>query len=275
MRNWMIYANPTKAGAMALAEEIRGYLASKGCRAQLWTRSGQPLPQEGMDALLVLGGDGTMLQAARDSGWNTLPLIGVNLGTLGYMTQIEPESYKTALDQLLAGEGKIQSRMLLQVEVQPREGEDGRDKALNDVVFTRRGPLKLITYDVHVNGVFLCQYHADGILLSTPTGSTGYNLSAGGPIVHPGARLLLLTPICAHTLNQRSIVLEAKDRVEISIPLSRSGAVQEAELVCDGGAPVALRSGDRVEVAAAKEELGLLQLEGLGFIELLQTKIKA
>lgn len=170
------------------------------------------------DCMIVLGGDGTVLQAARLTKMLRVPIIGVNLGTLGYMTEVEVPNLEESLERLIAGDYVQESRMMLGGRATFADGRREEGWALNDIVISRSGPLQIIKFNIYVNGQFLNDYSADGVIVTTPTGSTGYNLSAGGPLVEPGARLIVLTPICPHSLNQRSIVLSPEDVIEIQIP---------------------------------------------------------
>ena len=167
-----------------------------------------------------------------------IPLIGVNLGTLGYLAEVESSHLEVALKQLTEDDFTCEKRMMLWGKFLPDGAEEGtseiKNYALNDIAITRKGSLQVLCFHIYVNEQYLCTYHADGVLLSTPTGSTGYNLSAGGPIVEPSAEFILLTPICPHTLNSRSIILSSEDVVEIVIPKGREGHVQCLEVNFDG-----------------------------------------
>lgn len=228
---------------------------------------------EDTDCILVLGGDGTLLQTARDTVRLGIPLLGVNLGTLGFLAEVEKSGIPEALDQLMAGNYQVAERMLLDGMVIRDGKEIWKAHALNDVVVNRYGHLMVLTYEVSVNGQKLNRYQADGIILSTPTGSTGYNMSAGGPIVEPGARLMVMTPICPHTLNTRSIVLSATDTVEILINEGRSGQLQQAEINFDGGLTLQLVTGDRVVMQKSEQIIKLIHLSNVSFLEMLHKKM--
>ena len=216
MRHFLIYTNRQKDKGSAVTERVCRYLAGRGqqvavrdyrdgredpkCREDLDRQEAFALSNA--DCMIVLGGDGTVLQAAREARQFHIPIIGVNLGTLGYMTEIEPSGLEEALERLIAGDYEQESRMMLEGKAFLEDGRIQEGWALNDIVISRSGPLRTIQFDIYVNGRFLNDYNADGMIVTTPTGSTGYNLSAGGPIVEPKARLITLTPICPHTLNQ-------------------------------------------------------------------------
>ncbi len=223
--------------------------------------------------MIVLGGDGTVLQAVRETGSLHIPLIGVNLGTLGYLTEIEPAHLEEALEKLVAGEYEQENRMMLSGRVFLTEGGTEEDWALNDIVISRSGSLQIIRFHIYVNGQFLNSYDADGMIVTTPTGSTGYNLSAGGPLVEPGARLILLTPICPHSLNQRSIVLSPEDVVEIEIPLGRDGGGQRVEANFDGSHVIRLGTGDRIRILRSGKTTEFLRLNHVSFLEVLHRKM--
>lgn len=285
-KHFLIYTNLHKDRDMATTNYIRDYLETRGqcCTVMVKepdfksytapdTEEGDTsLPQEA-SCMIVLGGDGTMLQAVRDVKKRRIPLIGVNLGTLGYMTEIEPEGLPEALNRLIEGEYQTESRMMLNGRVLFQNGNEDEGWALNDIVITRTGSLKVVQYNIYVNGQFLNDYHADGIIVTTPTGSTGYNLSAGGPIVEPGARLLMLTPVCPHTLNQRSIILSPDDCVEIEIPQGVEGREQTAEVNFDGGHSLKLQTGDRVRVVKSDQTCEIIHLNQVSFLKVLHKKM--
>ena len=163
--------------------------------------------------------------------------------------------------------------MLLKGQTILENGEIREDLALNDIVIARSGYLRIVSIRIIVNGMFLNEYQADGIIITTPTGSTGYNLSAGGPLVEPSAKLIMLTPICPHTLNQRSIILSAEDEIEIEIPLGKEDKEQELEAYFDGTRSMTLRSGDRILVKKSEECAEFIQLSKISFLEKLHQKM--
>lgn len=280
-KHFLIYANQYKDPKLEVANRIKDYLTSKGQRVSMqvidkdWKQTGRPemkLPV-GVDFLLVLGGDGTVLQAARETLHSHVPLIGVNLGTLGFMTQIEPSNLESALDRLIAGDYREESRMLLEGRAELKNEGIREGLALNDVVISRSGPLRVISIKIYVNGSFLHEYQADGMIITTPTGSTGYNLSAGGPLVEPGAKLLMLTPICPHSLNHRSIILSPEDVVTIEIPMGKEDKEQELSASFDGANSFTMRTGDRMVIKRSEESARFLQLSKVSFLETLHEKM--
>ena len=235
------------------------------------------LRPEADSCILVLGGDGTLLQAARDTFETEIPLLGINLGTLGYLAEADMENVEQILDRLLRDSCEREERMVLEGRI-CRENTDaqeteGQDFALNDIVISRCGSLQILTLRIFVNGQFLNSYSADGMIVATPTGSTGYNMSAGGPIVEPQARLLLLTPICPHTLNTRSIVLSPEDEVVIEIPQGRDNGTQTVEASFDGSHKKTMRTGDRIEIKKASRTVGFLKVNSESFLSVLHKKM--
>lgn len=221
----------------------------------------------------MLGGDGTVLQAARETKKLFIPIIGVNLGTLGYMTEIEPANLEESLDHLLAGEYTKESRMMLNGKVTfhcDKQWEEGW--ALNDIVISRRGSIQMLYLDIYVNGQFLHRYKADGMIVATPTGASSYSLSAGGPLVEPSAKLILLTAICPHSLNHRSIVLSPEDVIEIEIPNGREGQKQTVEANFDGSHKISMCTGDRIRIVQSEKITEFLRLNQVSFMEVLHKK---
>ncbi|MBP3477651.1 MAG: NAD(+)/NADH kinase [Lachnospiraceae bacterium] len=234
--------------------------------------SDEQLPGESVDCILVLGGDGTLLRAARNMMDNDIPLLGINLGTLGYLAEVESANLEAALDQLLRDDFTREERMMLVGQVD-KQGTGEENFALNDIVISRCGSLQILTFHIYVNGQFLNSYSADGIIVATPTGSTGYNMSAGGPIVEPCARLLLLTPICPHTLNTRSIILAPEDEIRIEIPQGRDGHLQTVEANFDGSHKIILQTGDHIVISKAAKTTGILKLNTESFLSVLHKKM--
>ncbi len=226
------------------------------------------------DCMIVLGGDGTVLQAARLTKMLRVPIIGVNLGTLGYMTEVEVPNLEESLERLIAGDYVQESRMMLGGRATFADGRREEGWALNDIVISRSGPLQIIKFNIYVNGQFLNDYSADGVIVTTPTGSTGYNLSAGGPLVEPGARLIVLTPICPHSLNQRSIVLSPEDVIEIQIPARGESGNQNVEASFDGNHVIPLGTGDRLRIVRSEETTEFLKLGQGSFLDVLHRKMK-
>ena len=282
MNHFFIITNPCKDQGLKTTEQVVKLLTEAGaaCRVQVAEErregrmytdvSGIPSDTE---CILVLGGDGTLIEAARDTMDLNIPLLGINLGTLGFLAEVEKGNLQHALDLLLRDCYQIESRMMLCGRLY-RDGEcPVRSYALNDIVITRSGSMQIIHFHIYVNGQFLNEYSADGVIVSTPTGSTGYNMSAGGPLVEPGANLLVITPICPHTLNTRSIVLSAEDEVVVEMAARKKDAPFRAELNFDGGHAVSLMLGDRIVVTRSEKTTDILKLSQVSFLEALHNKM--
>ena len=222
-----------------------------------------------VDLLLVLGGDGTLLSMARLVGDLGVPILGVNLGGLGFLTALTKDELFPALEAFLAGGLVIEERVMLAAQVW-RHGERLSEYvALNDVVITKSAMSRIINLAVSVDGHFATAYRADGLIISTPTGSTAYCLSAGGPIVFPTMPAVVLTPICSHTLTNRPIVLPADQRVEVTLQSD-----QDVMLTLDGQVGFALKEADVVAIHQATARIQLLRFPQKDFFSVLRTKLK-
>jgi NAD+ kinase len=280
MKHFYLIVNKEKENAEKGAEMIAEYLSRQRCEC-LWDQEppdtseyrytdGRKVPQE-TECVIVLGGDGTLIQASRDLAGRNLPLFGVNMGHLGYLTQICCErDILTAMDDLLADRYRLEHRMMLQGRVISDGRTVAEDIALNDIILGRMG-LHTLKYDLYVNGEFFNEYTADGMIMATPTGSTAYNLSAGGPIAAPESDLIIMTPICPHTLNSRSIVLSSENRIMLKVT---GGEDREQFLSFDGDTVVKLRRGDRIEVERSEITTTLVQLSQVSFLENIRKKMK-
>ena len=287
MKHFLIYTNKYKDKELKTTEKIKKYLADRGQKVTVkeaeWKNKTSNLSDAmaeagdipaDIDYMIVLGGDGTVLQAARETKSMGIPIIGFNLGTLGYMTELDASNLEEGLERLIAGDYQEQSRMTLKGKVFHSSGETEEGWALNDIVVSRSGSLQIIKFLIRVNGQFLQEYNADGMIVTTPTGSTGYNLSAGGPIVKPGSKLIVLTPICPHTLMQRSIALASDDVVEIEIPKGKEDMHQTVEVLFDGKHRVILETGDCIRIVKSEESIKFLQLNQVSFLEVLHKKMR-
>lgn len=230
---------------------------------------------EGTECILVLGGDGTLIQAARDTVNRKIPLLGVNLGTLGFLAEIEKTNVNEALDSLILDNYTIEPRMMLEGTVCRRGVPRVHNLALNDIVVNRAGALRVIDYEIIVNGQPLNTYTADGMIIATPTGSTGYSLSAGGPIISPVASMIVATPICPHTLAARSIVLSGSDHVRIRIGAGRRHDQEKAYATFDGEVCVPMQTGDYVDIRKSDKTTDILKISRMSFLEVLRNKMQA
>lgn len=280
MQSFGIFANEYKDRNLEFSKKIATYIRSKGAKAQI-LKKGDSF--DGVEVVLVLGGDGTMIRTATMLGKENIPLVGVNLGTLGYLCELEEDTVFPAIDCLLSDDYLLETRMMLTgAQVSSKdESWDSTDwmkdsdanSALNDIVLHRSNEMCVLSFHVYVNGMFLATYRADGIILSTPTGSTGYNMSAGGPIVDPKASIILLTPINAHNLNSKSIVLTADDVIEIEVGTSREEQDEKAIVSFDGDIAMALKVNDRIRIAKADKETYICKVQNESFLEILRRKM--
>ena len=271
MKKFGIVINETKDPNMKVTNRIISYLVSKGA-GYVVLKDARNLAED-VECMLVLGGDGTMLQAADGMAGKDIPMIGVNLGTLGFLSEVELDNLEEALEQLIDDEYVLDERIMLQGRIEGKGSVKELSPALNDISITRCGSLQIIALKISVNGQFLCRWNADGIIISTPTGSTGYNMSAGGPIVEPGADLIVLTPICAHTLNARSIILKAEDCVEIEIDSGHDGKILQVEANSDGNESLSMKTGDKIIISKAKNTTKIIKLSKVSFLEILHKKM--
>ncbi len=229
--------------------------------------------KEGTQALLVLGGDGTLLSVAIRLRKLDIPMLGINLGHIGYLAEVEAGEVEGAIKRLLSDDFVIEERMMLAGYTVTGGVAGELEHALNDIVLSRHGDLQVASYRIYVNDVFLYEYSGDGIIISTPTGSTGYNLSAAGPIVEPSASLLVMTPICPHTLNTRSIVLSDEDTIRVELLPGRSAREAEAGTYFDGVPMGVLSAGDCIEVRKSKRVCRFIKLGNDGFLQVLRKKL--
>lgn len=289
MRQFYVITNCEKDKDLETTGQIYNYLRERGCACEVreyqrrnhpsgetdWKYTDDSWIPQGTDCILVLGGDGTLLQAARDTINRKIPLLGINLGTLGFLAEIEKSGIPDALDSLLLDNYTIEPRMVLEGSVYRNGRETVKDIALNDIVVNRSGALRVIDYEIQVNGEPLNCYSADGMIVSTPTGSTGYSLSAGGPIISPMASMIVVTPICPHTLTARSIVLSGGDSVRVQIGSGRRSLHEEAFATFDGEVPVPMETGDYVEIHRSEKIVNILKISKVSFLEVLRNKMRA
>lgn len=284
MDKFYIITNSEKDIGYLVSDKIKKFLEDhqKTCfiSKQLVKKAGMPyrytnpsdVPLD-TECILVLGGDGTLIQAARDLFGRNIPFIGVNFGTLGYLAEVEKQNLIPALEKLMANEFQLEKRMMLDGTVFREKEKVEKDIALNDIVISRSGSLRVIDFKVYVNGEFLNLYSADGIIISTPTGSTAYNLSAGGPIVSPVASLIVVTPICPHTLNTRSMILSADDIITIEMCPDRNGKEEERLVSFDGDNSMKVFVKDKIEIKKSEQYTEIIQLNKISFLEVLRRKM--
>ena len=212
--------------------------------------------------------------SARDVVHREIPMLGINLGTLGFLAEIDKTSIYTALDKLFADDYEIEERMMLTGTVWRGDKITGQDVALNDIVISRVGPpLRVIGFNNYVNDGYLNSYNADGIIIATPTGSTGYSLSCGGPIISPNAAMTVMTPIAPHTLNTRSIIFPEDDVITVELGEGRRQIQENGLASFDGDVEVPMSTGDRIVIKKASVSVKILKLNHLSFVEVLRQKM--
>ena len=284
MDKFYIITNSDKDKDFQITNEIVSYLKKNGkkCPVQQAERklegayhytNPERIP-EGTQCILVLGGDGTLLQAARDVVYRKIPMLGINLGTLGFLAEVDRQSIHAALDKLIADDYEIEERMMLTGTVWHGDKIIGQDIALNDIVIGREGPLRVVRFKNYVNDVYLNSYNADGIIIATPTGSTGYSLSCGGPIVSPNAAMTLMTPIAPHTLNTRSIIFPEEDVITVELGEGRRQVQEQGLASFDGDTEIPIVTGDRIVIQKASASVKILKLNHLSFVEVLRQKME-
>lgn len=282
MKHFYIIANPQRDEQLKLTKEMQQYILAHGgsCGYQINRElegisfDKEKIPKE-TECILVVGGDGTLLGAARDMAERNIPLIGVNTGHIGYLCELDKDTVTQGLEQLLKDDTyTLEKRMLLAGYRITAEGQSEENIALNDIVIHRSGFLQVVDLVIYVNGEYLNTYSADGMIIATPTGSTAYSMSAGGPIVDPKANLLLITPISPHSLNAKSIVLGAEDEITIEIAARQSGQEEKAEVSFDGNHAGTLAAGEKIVVRKAKVYTRILKLSNLSFVERLGKKLQ-
>ncbi|MCK5813668.1 MAG: NAD(+) kinase [Cocleimonas sp.] len=223
-----------------------------------------------IDIAIVVGGDGTLLKIGRFLSEYSIPVIGINLGRLGFLVDISPEQVVAKLDAIFKGQYIKESRSLLHASAYRDEILLGEGSALNDVVLHVRNDIRMIEFTTHIDGKFVNNQRADGMIIATPTGSTAYSLSGGGPILHPELDAVVLVPICPHTLSHRPIVVGNKGMIEISLCESRE---VNSRLSFDGQANIDLQAGDKVVIRQKKHRLMLIHPEGYDYYQILRTKL--
>lgn len=277
-----VIANLDKPPAVEVAREAVNYLTGRVpvllLQGSLAERLGRPelaaegLPLDENDAVVVFGGDGTILTASQHCAKTRTPMLGVNLGRFGFLTETLPEMLIPALERLIKGHYTTEERLTLSCEILRRKQIVRFEHALNEVVIAH-GPLARVMHlATSINGKYITTYLADGVIVATPTGSTAYSLSAGGPLVHPEVSAMLLTPICPHTLMTRSILVPATHVIEVQV--KRTDGVY-GQVTVDGQRGAPLEQDDTIRVKMAEQPVRLItDIGGADFYEKLQTKLR-
>lgn len=225
------------------------------------------------DCVIVLGGDGTILSTAREIGQYQIPLLGVNLGHLGFLAEIDPKDVYETLNDIVSNHYIIDDRMMLQTKIIEKNSFRDIGLALNDIVVSRSSISRMLGYSIYVNNDLVNHYYADGVIISTPTGSTAYNLSAGGPILSPNDEMMVITPICPHSLTSRSIVISSNDQVRINFECDRSACKGDLQITVDGQNVIQIDSESEIVIQKASVYTHLIKTGNKDFFKLLRKKL--
>ena len=274
-----IISKPGAVGASAIIPKLVEWLTARGIGFRLDEETavycgGPGIPRaevpEGCDLLVVLGGDGTLLSAARAIGRREIPLLAVNLGGLGFLTAITVDELYPELERAFKGEHRVAKRRFLSVEVHRGAETVAAFDALNDAVLSKLELARMIDLEAYVDGQFVCAYKADGLIVATPTGSTAYSLSAGGPIIFPSVPAICLTPICPHMLTNRPVLVPETSVIRL-VSRSSQGTVC---LTIDGQVGVPIQEGDEVQCRSSNYSLRLVRPPRMKFFDVLRAKLK-
>ena len=271
MKDIGIIVNRGKDPDLSFTGRLVEWLKSRDCVPELLTGGEDCDAKYGrFDFLICLGGDGTMLKAAGGAALGGVPLIGVNLGDMGYLTDATRSEAVKALDKVLRGNYKLEKRMMLEADLSGY-GITAVSPALNEICVARGVRSKLIQIKLWINDEYIDEYRCDGIIVSTPTGSTAYNLSAGGPILKPDANMIAVTPICSHALYTRPFVVSADDAVQMQL----GGALDtcDASVLTDGKHVVNLNAGDKIEIKRSEYFSTIIKTNEYGFYDILRQKM--
>ena len=282
IRSIGIFSRPRRADLTAIVAPLLEWIAKRGCNALYDTETAEALSDGSTgglsrnqlaaqsDLLVVLGGDGTLLAAAREAAPRGIPVLPINLGSLGFLTSFTLEELYPALEETLAGKAETSERVMLTASLL-RKGQVLENKnVLNEIVVNKGALARMIEVELYIDEEFVCRYRADGLIVATPTGSTAYSLSAGGPIVHPDVESLIVTPICPHTLTDRPVVIGDGCKIEMRL----RGDAESVYLTLDGQKGILMQSEDRVGIARARERLKLIQPHRKSYYEILRSKLK-
>ena len=277
MNNFFIIANKQKDINLEITEQIRHHISRLGAVCNIYDQYDRDVSSiditEGTQCILVIGGDGTILAAARMLVGSNIPLLGINLGTLGFLADVNLADLSKTLDLLLQDQYQVENRIMLTAEVYKQGEKAATYIALNDFNINRFGASRVIGLKVGINGSVIDRYRADGVIVCTPTGSTGYNLSAGGPIINPTCKNFVITPICPHSLTARSIVLAKEDIVTVEVEQIRSNIKEEAIISFDGREGLSLFPWDQVKIYKSQEVTPLIKATEVSFVQILKEKL--
>lgn len=282
MKNFFIIHNEDKKYTGETIKAIETLLKERNCNVTLNDSNKATRPYlytnpnsipNNTDCIISVGGDGTLIRAARDTVDLGIPIIGVNTGHLGFLAEVEIDKLKEAVEKLISDEFHIENRMRLSVGGF-NNGLNIKDSALNDIVFLKKSHFGVLGINVYVNHQHLNTYNADGVIISTPTGSTGYSLSAGGPMVDPSTDLIVITPICPHTINARPVVLSGSSHIEVRLNQASIEKNIMAMVICDGEQIDVLKDNGFLQINSSLAVTRIIKLNSLNFIKTLRNKMK-
>ena len=276
-----IFSRPRRATIAEIVPQLLEWLKARGVTPVIDAETANTMSRgdigktrhqivQEADLLLVLGGDGTILAAAREAAPHGIPVLPVNLGGLGFLTSFTLEELYPALEDALAGRAAINERVLLFAERTHNGNILTQQLVLNDAVVHKGTLARMIELELFIDGGFVCRYRADGLIVATPTGSTAYSMSAGGPIVHPSVESILITPICPHTLSDRPVVVRDTSKIELKLAETSDSVF----LTMDGQIGVPMQAGDGIRIMRAKERLKLINPPNKTYFEILRNKLK-
>lgn len=279
MKDFFIVARNEEERNLALIKDIISYIEKKGgtCSYQVnpEDNSNEKLNvPEQAQCILTIGGDGTLIRAAQNTAGKNIPLLGINRGHLGYLCDLDDENIYSGIDRLLQEKYEIEQRMMLSGYIHGQEGDSDWVPALNDIVLCSPYGLEVIHLTVYVNGQYLYSYNCDGMIFSTPTGSTAYNLSAHGPIVDPKTNLILITPINPHTLNARSIIIDQTGEIEVEIIPRRFDGKEMAQVSFDGNHQQLLKPSQRLKIHKSPETSSMIRFQQYNYLERIRSKMQ-
>lgn len=263
-RNIAIVAKPDDPRIEEPLSVLTRHLAKIGLNQVKHTEIGEA------DLAIAIGGDGTMLYASRLVSAFGIPILGVNRGRLGFLADVLPDELVSSVDHVLAGNYSIDSRLLLETRLRRPSGEEEVSFALNDVVLQRRETGRMVDFETRIAGRYVNTHSGDGLIVATPTGSTAYSLSCGGPIIEPQLNALVIVPICPHTLTDRPLVVSADEAIEVSL-LQRDDT--RAEITVDGFSLGAFEPDDKLQIMAAENRISLVHPPGYDFFGILRSKL--
>ncbi len=285
MNNFLIVVNRQKDKTEEVTKKVQDYLRSRGklCHVAAPLETDDPVLNRftdmhrlrrdiDYDCIIVIGGDGTFLNAVSDFGKMHIPMVGVNLGTLGFLAAIDLDRLEEGLDALIEGRFKIEDRLLIKGTVYKKGKKIGEKDAFNDIVVSRSGFSRLVELKILVNDNLLDVYAADGVIVSTPTGSTGYNLSAGGPVIFPESQMMVITPISPFALSARSVVVPASCKIRIEVGYRKKTQREEAMATFDGNHAWDLESSDVVEIVQDGTTVPIVMIQHRKFTDILREK---